>query len=62
MLHMRICASFALRQRGKTLAIAFRLHDIAAQHGKGLDKTTVSFQILSSKRREGVPGKQFAGG
>jgi hypothetical protein len=31
------------------------------QHEKGLDKPPVSFQIFSSKRREGVPGKLFAG-
>jgi len=38
-----------------------RLHRFAAQHEKSLDKTTVSFQIFSSKPREGVPGKLFAG-
>ncbi|MGL4198291.1 MAG: hypothetical protein ACRCSX_11075 [Allorhizobium sp.] len=37
------------------------LHYFAAQHEKSLDKITVSFQIFSSKPREGVPGKLFAG-
>ena len=60
MLHMRNHLGFPAPERGKTFEITLRLHDFAAQHGKGLDKLPVSFQIFHSKRREGVPGKQFA--
>lgn len=51
----------AERQPVQNHEISHKLHYLAVQHGKGLDKQTVSFQILLSKRREGVPGKLFAG-
>jgi hypothetical protein len=61
MLHLRDLAEVPIGQAGKTQPITLRLHPFAPQHGKRLDKTPVSFQIFVSARREGVPGKLFAG-
>jgi len=61
MLQLRKFGKVTAGQQGKTVPIISRLHRFATQHGKGLDKTPVSFQIFVSARREGVPGKLFAG-
>jgi hypothetical protein len=61
MLHMLISSAPLAQGHGKTREIIHGLYLFASQHGKGLDKTPVSFQIFHSRRREGMPGKQFAG-
>lgn len=61
MLRSRGWPARGARRPVQTHAFPTKLHYFATQHGKGLDKQTVSFQILLSKRREGVPGKLFAG-